>query len=307
MLDSGKQLYFGPRIDAEAYFLRLGFVRPKKRSVPDWISTISDPTVSMAYVPAGVNPSALPLTVEKLAEAFSNSPEGRALRAELDDPATLEGTPEPDVPDDLRSLGATRSLQTRGYQIKCVGKRQLRVLSAKRKQFLTSFLINLIFGIVMGSVFWQLPKTVSGAGSRGGLIFLSMLYIGLNALSTIPQKVVDALVHQKQMASAFYTVTPYIISLLIYDMATSALTVAAFIAPLYALAGMQLGTGGVRLYYAILINWLIANNMGLFVRTLVAATASADIAQALGCVRTNSRLHSRCVPSYGLIINILTC
>lgn len=283
VLDQGRQLYFGPREDAEDYFLGLGFVRPPQRSVPDWISTIRDPSVNSAYVPEGVDLLSLPMNPDSLGDAFLDGELGNALRHKLENPK--EGLlPEPDVPDDLKSLAAKRSMQTAAYQFKAVGMRKLRVLQAKRGDFLTAVVINFLLGILMGSVFWQLPKTLSGAGSRGGLIFLSILSVFLNSLALIPQAVVNARMHHKHSASAFYTISPYVISLLVYEAVATLVITIAFTLPLWLMAGMQIGSSCQRLLFAVGIVRVVTNIMSQFVRTIVAATNDADIAGAIGFV-----------------------
>jgi ABC-type multidrug transport system ATPase subunit len=280
VLDSGKLLYFGRRDQAEAYFVGLGFVRPPSRSVPDFIATISDPAVNGQYVPAG-GAAGVPMTADALASRFAESAPGVALRSTLSSGAGPVG-PEFDVPPDLVRLGRQRSLQGLPHQFRAVLQRQLRVLAAKRRQYVLQVCINVVFGLVLGSVFWQLPETQAGGNSRAGLIFLALLFIGLNALSTIPQMSMDKAVHRKHSASAFYMSMPYVVSLLAYDMATQLIKAAAFVVPLYLMAGMQIGSSGQRLLYTVLILWIVANVMQLYTRSLVAVFDSADGAQALG-------------------------
>lgn len=281
VLDGGKVLYFGPREEAESYFTGLGFVRPEKRSIPDFISTISDPTVNHEYVPTGTARNALPMTASAFASHFDSSARGEALRRKLDEPIERKGPGADEVPRDLVRLAQKRSLQSWPHQFMAIGKRQFRVLSAKKKEFISNIIVNIMFGLVLGSIFWQLPNTQGGAESRGGLIFLAVLFNGINALSTIPQVAIDKLVHIKHAASFFYMSLPYVVSVLVYDLATGLVRSIAFVVPLWLMAGMEIGSSGQRLLLAVLAIWQVSIIFGNFVRFMVNAIESHDAAQAL--------------------------
>lgn len=247
VLDSGKCLYFGPREDAERYFLRMGFVRPVHRSVPDFCSTISDPNVNSEYVPGGTDPSALPLTASELAERYAASPEAAQVQAQLDEavsnPRMLpEATDDEHTPEDLWKMSRRECLQSLPAQYRAVWGRQITLLVAKKQAFFQALFVNFFFGVILGSVFWQLDQDFAGAGTRGGLVFLAVLFIGLNALSTIDEKAAEKVVYTKMRAAAFFTPFPYISSLLAYDCFTQLLLTVCFAIPLWLLAGMQVGS-----------------------------------------------------------------
>jgi ATP-binding cassette, subfamily G (WHITE), member 2, SNQ2 len=286
VLDAGKLLYFGRRDEADAYFTGIGFVRPPERSVPDFISTISDPTVNGEYLRAGVNRGTIPTTPAGLEAHFKESDHGDALLRSLNEPIERKGPGVDEVPDDIVRLAQERSLQTWPHQFVSVGKRQLRVLSAKKKQFIAQVVINIIFGVILGSIFWQLPKTQGGATSRGGAIFLTSLYFGINALSQIPQMAVDKQVHLKHSASFFYMSLPYVVSLLAYDLATGLVRAVAFVVPLWLMAGMELGSGGERLLFAVLTVWQVTIIFGNFARFMVNTFDNAHAAQAISGLTT---------------------
>jgi ATP-binding cassette, subfamily G (WHITE), member 2, SNQ2 len=282
VLDAGKLLYFGRRDAAESYFTGMGFVRPLTRSVPDFVATISDPAVNSEYLPRG-DAAGLPLSAHALAARFAESTSGASLRSSLDistaRAALLE--PEPEVPADIIRLAKQRSLQSIPHQFRTVLKRQVAILSALKVAFFINVVIKFGFGVVLGSIFWQLPDTMAGAMSRAGVIFLSTLFIALQALSTIPQLSVDKSVHVKQSAAVFYMSTPYVVSSLAYDILTHLPNTISFVVPLYMMAGMQIGSSGQRLLYAVLILWLVAVVTGLYVRSFVFMFDSADGAQAI--------------------------
>jgi ATP-binding cassette, subfamily G (WHITE), member 2, SNQ2 len=290
VLDAGKLLYFGRRDAAEAYFSSLGFVRPQTRSLPDFIATVSDPIVNQRYVSRG-DAARVPLTGDALAARFAESALGTALRSSLGldgaaTAATSNRAPPSEVPSDLLRLAQRRSLQTVPHQFRTLMKRQLRVLSAGKGAYLTSILIKLGFGVVLGSIFWQLPNTAGGASSRGGIIFLATLFLAIQALAAIPQLSVDKMVHSKQNAAAFYTSTPYVVSSLAYEILTQLPVTIAFVVPLYLMAGMQIGSSAQRLMFAALILWLVSIVIGLYTRALVVFFDRPDAAQALGGLAT---------------------
>lgn len=264
VLDSGKCLYFGPRAEAEAYFLSLGFTRPPGRSVPDFCSTISDARVNEQYVPAGVGRGDLPLSADALAARYASSAHAARVRRQLDGDAVGPAPPEQedppeDPPEDLWRMSQQECLQSLPAQFRAVWKRQLTLLHANRKAYVQALGINFFFGVILGSIFWQIDPDFAGAQTRGGLIFLASLFIGLNALSLVPEKAVQKQVYTKMRASAFFTPLPYISSLLVYDMVTQLLLTMCFAIPLWTLSGMQVGSSIQRYFALFSILYIIIN------------------------------------------------
>lgn len=47
---------------------------------------------------------------------------------------------------------------------------------------------SIVIAIVCGTVYYKLPPTAGGAFTRGGVIFIAMLFNGLNAFSELPSQ-----------------------------------------------------------------------------------------------------------------------
>lgn len=288
-LDSGKLIYFGPISEAEQWFVSLGFRRPPHRSVPDFISTITDSNFRNEYldksaVDRDVSP---PRTVQEFADRFAASHWGRVLRADIEADAEAEHeTPEFEPPPDLVRLVGTRNLQSSLQQFRALARREVSLLSARRKEFLRDIFVNVVFALLMGSMFWQLPLTREGASTRSGLLFLTMVYLGLSALSTIKDKHEMKVVFAKQRAASFYGAAPFIFTSAVIDLTITLVKTIFFILPLYLMAGLELGSSGQRVLYATMIVWLLQNIMSLMTRFLVAVCEASDGAQAVAGIVT---------------------
>ncbi|KAI0556967.1 ABC-2 type transporter [Gracilaria domingensis] len=290
VLDQGHVIYFGPRSEAENYFKSLGFYRPPQRSVPDFVATVANPEMRDEYLKSAADLSSLkqppPLTSEEFAERFAQSEFSTQLRAKVDDAEALAPEVEHDVPEALLALARKDSLQKPRHQIKAIGKRQVRYLGATRKNLAAEIMQNLILGSILGSIFWQLPDNAGGAGSRGGIVFLSLLFIGLAALAKIDDRHAEKTVFVKQKDSSFFFSWPFMLTMAFFDIVIEAVRSAVFIVPLYFMAGLSIGSSGQRLLYAILIVTLLSLIMISVTRFLVAAIDDPDAAHGAGGILT---------------------
>lgn len=191
-LGSAKVMYSGPREEAEHWFKSIGFSRLLHRSEPDLSATICDPSFRHKYILKHTG-SSTPRNVHECARCFAACSIAEEVRRAMDQ--DVGGTPpgqEKEVSVEpsprLAKVAKRKSLQNLWRQSKILVWREAKLMRAKRSKLLSSFLRNVVFGIVLGSIFWQLPTTQEGASTRAGLLFLALLFIGLSSLSALAAK-----------------------------------------------------------------------------------------------------------------------
>lgn len=64
-------------------------------------------------------------------------------------------------------------------------KRQMRLRLQDWFQLLTSFGTSTVLAIILGATFFKLPATASGGFTRGSILFIGMLVIGLDAFGEV--------------------------------------------------------------------------------------------------------------------------
>lgn len=81
VIDSGRQVYFGPADEARAYFEGLGFLEKPRQTTPDYLTGCTD-EFEREFQP-GRDSTNTPSTPEQLAEAFNKSETAARLATEM--------------------------------------------------------------------------------------------------------------------------------------------------------------------------------------------------------------------------------
>lgn len=290
VLEQGHVIYYGPREEAEKWFLSLGFRRPAQRSVPDFIATVANPEMRREYLPHNVDMSGLiqapPQTAEEFAARFAESRIAANMDEKVEAAAKFEPVTGPIVPECISKAASKPNLQEPRHQIRALGRRQVWFYGATRNAVIADFVQNLILGTILGSIFWQLPDNAGGAASRVGIVFLALIFMGLSALSKLRDKHEEKIVFAKQKGSSFYNAWPYILTMELFDVVLEFTRSICFVVPLYLMSGLNLGSSGQRLLYDILIITMLSLVMVSFTRLLTAVFEDPDAAQGVGGVLT---------------------
>jgi len=281
VLDAGRCLYFGPTDRALDYFTGLGFTKPTTRSVPELITTVSDPAFQGDLVTPGCEDTA-PRTVGDFVDAFAKSPFARDVTAALDE--GVKGTPRPDLTPDLQRKVRRQSLQSPFRQFIILLRRSVQLIVSQPVTFIVTVLANVVFGLVLGSIFFNVDMTESGAFSRGGLLFLGMLFLAFGELGGVPTKFAERTVFAKQSSGAgFYSVMPFVVSASLVDALTVFVKTVCYSTSIYFLAGLNLGTFGERFAYYIAVLFFLSLFVSTYAR-LLSSMGNKDLANALGGV-----------------------
>jgi len=282
VLDAGRCLYFGPTSEALEYFMGLGFHKPTTRSVPELITTVSDPNFQEALISPGCEATA-PRTVGDFVDAFSRSPYAADVQAALAE--GVKGAPPPTEPTpDLQRKVNRVALQSSARQFSILLRRSLQLILSQPVTFVVTVLANVVFGLVLGSIFFRVDDTEAGAFSRGGLLFMGMLFLAFGELGSLPTKFDERTVFAKQSGGAgFYSVLPFVLAASITDALTVLVKSVCYSVSIYFLAGLNLGAFGERFAYYIAILFLLSLFVSTYAR-LLSTMGNKDVAGAIGGV-----------------------
>jgi ABC-type multidrug transport system ATPase subunit/ABC-type multidrug transport system permease subunit len=111
-------------------------------------------------------------------------------------------------------------------------------------------------GLIMASVFYQLPLTAVGAFSRGGALFFSLLFNALIAQSELATFMQGRRVLEKHKSFALYHPSAYYIAQVISDFPLSVLQVVIFQLCVYFMVGLDLTAGK---YFTFMIILIVTN------------------------------------------------
>lgn len=151
------------------------------------------------------------------------------------------------------------------------------------RTYLTAQLISIIIqSLVIGSLFYSVPKTTIGSFSRGSLTFFALLFFTFNCLADVPISFVRRPVISKQRQMYFYQ--PWIENLAstIYEFPYKFILVLVFTIILYFLAHFQYSAAR---FFVFLLFLVTANFvMSVLFQTIAYLSPTVAVANAAGGV-----------------------
>ena len=183
LIDEGKCLYYGSTEDAATYFEGLGFARPARWTTADFLTSVTDE--HERNVREGWQ-DRIPRSAEQFEAAYRQSD---VFQKNLKDIGELE---ERNEEQRQRRLAArTKATKEKNYTLPF----HKQVVACTHRQFLVMFGDPLTLGgkwggiffqaLIVGSLFYNMPKTSAGVFTRGGVMFFMLLFNALLALAEL--------------------------------------------------------------------------------------------------------------------------
>lgn len=282
VIDGGKEVYFGPTDKARAYFEGLGFAPRPRQTTPDYVTGCTD-EFEREYA-QGHSPENAPHDPETLAAAFSKS----AISTELD--KEIQGYKERlkqetkqyedfqiAVKESKRS-GAKRSVYAVGFhqQVWALMKRQFVLKVQDRLALILGWIRSVVIAIVLGTLFLNLGETSASAFSKGGLMFIALLFNAFQAFSELGGVMTGRAVVNKHKAYAFHRPSALWIAQIIVDQAFAASQILVFSLIVYFMTNLYRSAGAFFTFYLMILSGNIA--MTLFFRILGCVSPDFDYA-----------------------------
>eukprot|EP00184_Porphyridium_aerugineum_P004246 CAMPEP_0184699786 /NCGR_PEP_ID=MMETSP0313-20130426/5909_1 /TAXON_ID=2792 /ORGANISM="Porphyridium aerugineum, Strain SAG 1380-2" /LENGTH=1538 /DNA_ID=CAMNT_0027158911 /DNA_START=204 /DNA_END=4820 /DNA_ORIENTATION=- len=281
VLDHGKALFFGKPSQAQSYFESLGFIKPPFRSVPDFISTVSYPKASESLVdPEKIDTA--PRTLEEFEQRYHESDYYRECIQEIHQGVVgrsqrFQGDAKTKTSPNVWKWFERDCLNPSAVQMYLLFVRALRLELLDLHSLATTLISNIIVGLVLGTLFFNMPLNQEGLYSRGGLLALSLIHAAMSPMGTISAKYSQKRVFEKQTAAGFHTAMPYIVASTLVEILVSLIRVLLFSVCIYWLAGFHPSAGRFGIF--ILVMWMSSMVIDAFVR-LLSVTMSQDACTA---------------------------
>ncbi|KAJ8097450.1 ABC-2 type transporter-domain-containing protein [Lipomyces tetrasporus] len=185
LIDSGRQIFFGPADEARQYFIDLGFESLPMVTTADYLTSITHPMERR--IRPGFEDSA-PQSPEALEAAF------KASRYYTD---TMKGIEE--YHTELQNTGhasasefsnAVKMQKAKGLsstspytvsffqQVRYLIKRQFQLQWQDQVSLRSKLINSIVIGLVFGSLFYNIKQDTSGAFNRGGILFFALVFNG---------------------------------------------------------------------------------------------------------------------------------
>ncbi|KAK3044673.1 hypothetical protein LTS18_000654 [Coniosporium uncinatum] len=211
VIDEGRCVFEGLASEARQYFIDLGFYCPDRQTTPDFLTSVTDPTERQYR--EGYEDKA-PRSPEELEKAFKSSEHYQKVLADVDQyERELKESDYADAKEFERTAQEQKSktvTKKSPYtvsfirQVMACTKREFWLIWGDQTTLITKYFIIVSNGLIVGSLFYGQSLDTSGAFSRGGTIFFSILFLGWLQLTELMKAVSGRAVVDRHHDYAFY-------------------------------------------------------------------------------------------------------
>lgn len=283
VIDQGRQVYYGPAKDARAYFEGLGFLPKPRQTTPDYLTGCTD-VFERDYQP-GRGPENAPSTPATLSEAFDRSEYGARLNEQMTK-YTEEVEKQKEIyanfqiahSEQKRKHTSKNSVYSVPYylQIWALVKRQFILKWQDKFNLYTSWLTSFSLAIIIGTLWLNQPRTSAGAFTRGGVLFIALLFNAFNAFSELAGCFLGRPIVNKHRAYTFHRPSALWLGQVMVDLAFAAAQILMFSVIVYFMVGLVRTAGAFLTFYLIIMLGYLC--MTLFFRTLGVLSQGFDVA-----------------------------
>lgn len=273
VIDQGRQVFFGPAKEARQYFEGLGFLEKPRQTTPDYLTGCTD-EFEREYKP-NRSPANAPSTPDTLVEAFNKSTYADKLAKEMVD-YRESIREEKQLYDDFaaahREAKRKHTPKNSVYsvpfhlQIWALMQRQFLIKWQGKFNLYVSWFTSIVIAIVVGTVWLNQPKTSSGAFTRGGVLFIALLFNAFQAFSELASTMIGRPIVNKHRAYTFHRPGALWLAQIIVDLAFASTQIFVFSVIVYFMTGLVRDAGAFFTFVIIIIMGYLA--MTLFFRTI---------------------------------------
>ena len=183
LIDEGRCLYYGRAEEAASYFEGLGFNRPQRWTTADFLTSVTDP--HERQVKEGWE-NRIPRSAEQFEAAFRKS---QLFVDNVHDIEICEQEAESQRQE--RLAASTKATKEKNYtlsfwkQVTACTHRQFLVMVGDPLSLYGKWGGILFQSLIVGSLFYNMPKTSLGVFPRGGVLFFMLLFNALLALAEL--------------------------------------------------------------------------------------------------------------------------
>ncbi|KAL1793092.1 hypothetical protein ACET3X_008074 [Alternaria dauci] len=256
VIDAGRCIYQGPAGEAKQYFEDLGFKCPERQTTADFLTAVTDPT-ERQFRP-GFEDKA-PKTSEELEKAFRESDAYKKVLREISEyEAELEASGYVDAKEFEGAVRESKSKTVRKKspytvsfirQVVACTQREFWLTWGDQTTLYTKFFIIISNGLIVGSLFYGQALDTSGAFTRGGSGFFSILFLGWLQLSELMKAVSGRNVVKRHEDYAFYRPSAVAIARVVQDFPLLLAQVIPFSIIMYFMTGLDVDVSKFFIYF----------------------------------------------------------
>ncbi|USP79739.1 ABC drug exporter AtrF [Curvularia clavata] len=256
VIDAGRCIYQGPARAAKQYFIELGFQCPERQTTADFLTAVTDPK-ERQFRP-GFEDKA-PKTSEELEKAFRESEAYKSVLREIQEyEAELERSGYSDAKEFEGAVRESKSKTVRKKspftvsfvrQVLACTQREFWLTWGDKTTLYTKFFIIISNSLIVGSLFYGQAMDTSGAFTRGGSGFFSILFLGWLQLSELMKAVSGRNVVKRHEDYAFYRPSAVVVARVVQDIPLLLAQVIPFSIAMYFMTGLDVDVSKFFIYF----------------------------------------------------------
>ncbi|KAK3714845.1 ATP-binding cassette transporter snq2 [Vermiconidia calcicola] len=271
VIDQGRQVFLGPTNEARKYFESLGFLPKPRQTTPDYLTGCTDP-FEREYQ-EGRDEKNAPSSPEALVAAFKGSKYATLLDEEIDNYRQVVKE-EQHIYEDFKTavLQGKRHAKKSVYsipfylQLWALIKRQFILKWQDRFSLVVSWATSIIIAIVIGTVWLQSPQTSAGAFTRGGVLFIALLFNCFQAFGELAGVMLGRPIINKHRAYTFHRPSALWLAQIAIDLAFASVQILVFSILVYFMCGLVYDAGAFFTFTLVIITGYLG--ITLFFRTV---------------------------------------
>ncbi|KAJ1715497.1 ABC multidrug transporter [Aspergillus flavus] len=260
LIDEGRMLYQGPAREAKRYFEDLGYECAEMQTISDFLTSITVPE-RRRFRPGWEHRA--PKGPIELEEAFRKSSAyqkvqydvqhyedqrlgGKSVRcSQIDsDDGSLEDFKKAIQTDKSRFVSPKSPYTISVFrQVVLCAKRQLWQIRGHMSPLYIKIISSVVYGLLVGSMFYNQPQTTAGMYSRGGVIFYSSILLAWLQMSELEEAMQGRDILSRQKKFAFVRPSAVCLARVITDFLIAAVITFLYLIVVYFLSGLKSDAG----------------------------------------------------------------
>jgi ABC-type multidrug transport system ATPase subunit len=283
VLYQGRQIFFGRTTEAQRYFEKMGFECAKRQTVPDFLTSMTNPIERL--VRKGCE-SQVPRTPDDFAERWERSEERQRLLVEIDEFDTANPIGGPNLEAFQRSRQIQQSKRQRksspytlSYrsQVSLCLWRGFKRLVDDPSITLTQLFGNCVNALVVSSLFYNLPATSDSLRARSSLLFFAVLLNAFGSALEILTLYAQRPIVEKHKRYALYQPSAEAFASMLTDIPAKTLNAIGFNLILYFMTNLRRTPGA--FFFFLFTSYVVTLTMSMLFRFI--ASVSRTLIQAL--------------------------
>ena len=256
LIDEGRMLFQGPAGEAKRYFEDLGYESAEMQTISDFLTSITVPERRRFRVGWENRAPKGPIELEN---AFRRSAAFRNIETSVEryddqrntdksNGACTSDSESSSVEDFKRTMQSDKSRFVSSKspytislfrQIVLCAQRQMWQLRGHMGPLYIKLISAVVYGLLIGSMFYDQPQTTEGMYSRGGVLFYSSILLAWLQMSELEEAMQGRDILSRQKKFAFVRPSAVCMARVAQDMVVTALLTLLYLIVMYFLSGLR--------------------------------------------------------------------